>query len=33
MQRGTSMKDVLDFVAPFGLLGRIAEKIVLRPDH
>jgi ligand-binding SRPBCC domain-containing protein len=27
---GTNMKDVLVFAAPFGLLGRIAEKIVLR---
>lgn len=27
---GTLMTDVLDFTAPFGLLGRIAERAVLR---
>jgi ligand-binding SRPBCC domain-containing protein len=27
---GTSMKDVLVFAAPFGILGRLAEKAVLR---
>ena len=27
---GTSMKDVLVFAAPFGILGRFAEKAVLR---
>jgi ligand-binding SRPBCC domain-containing protein len=27
---GTEMKDVLEFAAPFGLLGRIAERLVLR---
>jgi len=27
---GTRMTDVLEFVAPLGVLGRIAEKIVLR---
>ncbi len=27
---GTCMKDVLEFAAPFGLLGRLAERIVLR---
>lgn len=27
---GTSMKDVLVFAAPFGVLGRIVEKLVLR---
>jgi len=28
--RGTRMIDVLTFSAPFGILGRIAEKLVLR---
>jgi ligand-binding SRPBCC domain-containing protein len=27
---GTSMKDVLVFAAPLGILGRLAEKAVLR---
>jgi len=27
---GTCMRDVLEFAAPFGLLGRLAERIVLR---
>jgi len=27
---GTTMKDVLVFAAPLGILGRIAEKVVLR---
>jgi len=27
---GTRMTDLLDFSAPFGLLGRIAETVVLR---
>jgi ligand-binding SRPBCC domain-containing protein len=27
---GTRMTDVLDFAAPFGLLGRIVETLVLR---
>ena len=27
---GTMMKDVLEFSAPLGILGRIVEKIVLR---
>ena len=27
---GTNMKDVLVFAAPFGVVGRLAEKVVLR---
>ena len=27
---GTTMKDVLVFAAPFGILGRLAEKALLR---
>ena len=27
---GTTMRDVLEFPAPFGILGRIAETLVLR---
>jgi ligand-binding SRPBCC domain-containing protein len=27
---GTCMKDVVDFSAPLGLLGRIAESLILR---
>jgi len=27
---GTTMRDVLAFSAPFGLFGRLAEKVVLR---
>jgi ligand-binding SRPBCC domain-containing protein len=27
---GTNMRDVLVFAAPFGVLGRLAEKVVLR---
>ena len=27
---GTCMKDILDFSAPFGVFGKIAEKLILR---
>ncbi len=27
---GTKMTDVLEFTAPFGLLGRLAENLILR---
>lgn len=27
---GTTMKDVLVFAAPFGLIGRVMEKLILR---
>jgi len=30
MDDGTRMRDEIRFVAPYGLLGRIAEKMVLR---
>jgi len=28
-QGGTVMRDVFDFAAPFGLLGRVAARLVL----
>jgi ligand-binding SRPBCC domain-containing protein len=30
LRDGTAMKDVLTFSAPLGILGRLAERIVLR---